>query len=63
MEGGDKGYVKPEMFDVLAVFESKYGIEFAIDWIGSEGDYIEYIIENGNTLEMVKNEYRYTLPN
>ena len=60
---GDKGYVKPDMFDVLAVFESKYGIEFAIDWIGSEGDYIEYLIENGNVLEMTKNEYRYTLPN
>lgn len=60
---GDKGYVKAEMFEVLAAFESKYGIEFAIDWKGSEGDYIEYLIENGNTLEMVKNEYRYTLPN
>lgn len=60
---GDKGYVKPEMFDVLAVFEGENGIELAIDWIGSEGDYIEYLMENGNLLEMTKNEYRYTLPN
>ncbi len=60
---GDNGYVKPEMFEVLAAFQGKDGIEFAIDWKGSEGDYIEYIVENGNLLEMVKNEYRYTLPN
>jgi hypothetical protein len=60
---GDNGYVKPEMFEVLAAFQGQDGIEFAIDWKGSEGDYIEYIVENGNLLEMVKNEYRYTLPN
>ena len=59
----DGGVVNPEMFDILAVFESKFGIEIAINWIGAEGDYIEYLIENGNQLEMGKNEYRYTLPN
>ena len=60
---GDNGYVKPGMFEVLAAFQGKDGIEFAIDWKGSEGDYIEYLVENGNVLEMAKNEYRYTLPN
>lgn len=60
---GDNGYVKPGMFEVLAAFMGKNGIEIAIDWKGSEGDYIEYLLENGDTLEMVKNEYRYTLPN
>lgn len=59
----DGGIVKPEMFDILAVFESKLGIEVAINWIGAEGDYVEYLIENGNQLEMGKNEYRYTMPN
>lgn len=57
---GDAGLVKPNAFQVLAAFTSKYGIEFALNWIGAEGDYIEYLIENGNTLQAGKNEYRYT---
>lgn len=57
---GDAGLVKPDAFQILAAFESKYGVEFAINWLGGEGDYIEYLIENGNTLQAGKNEYRYT---
>lgn len=58
----DGGIIDPSAFQVLAQFSSEHRIEFVLDWIGTEGYFTQYIIENGNQLEMVKNGYRYAAP-
>ena len=57
----DEGKITPEMFKMIAVFETKDGIEFVVQGYGAEGINIYYQQEIGNIFFPVIHDYRYIL--
>ena len=58
----DGGIFEFEYYQILAMIQGPNGIELFVDWVGAEGNSINYLILKEGEFESVKGGYRYMAP-
>ena len=59
----DGGEFPGANINVIAAFQSSYGIELTTTWAGSEGESAEFLQQSSDRFVSVKEGYRYWVPN
>jgi len=58
----DGNEMDPELFRVIFVTRSQSGYSVGLEWIGSEGNSIDVLQQEGKKFRIVDHSYRYTAP-